>query len=101
MDAVLNGYRSELLEKDAHGNTYEAAGPIVWGERLNGETASRTSQARLPTGKGTWIMHMLRRRMGDEAFFKLLAELRRRYGVQARNHRRLSGSRAANCGRGA
>jgi Peptidase family M1 domain len=78
MDAVLNGYRSELLEKDTHGNTYESAGPIVWGERLNGETASRTWRA-ITYGKGTWIMHMLRRRMGDEAFFKLLAELRRRY----------------------
>jgi aminopeptidase N len=30
-------------------------------------------------GKGTWIMHMLRRRMGDAQFLKMLAELRRRY----------------------
>ncbi len=78
MDAVLNGYRSELLEKDSQGRTYESVGPIVWGERLNGETASRTWRA-ITYGKGTWIMHMLRRRMGDDAFFKLLAELRRRY----------------------
>jgi Peptidase family M1 domain len=78
MDAVLNGYRSELLEKDAHGNTYESAGPIVWGDRLSGQPTSRTWRS-ITYGKGTWIMHMLRRRMGDDAFFKLLAELRRRY----------------------
>ena len=78
MGAVLNGYRSELLEKDAQGKTYESAGPIVWGDRLNGQAASRTWRA-ITYGKGTWIMHMLRRRMGDDAFFKFLAELRRRY----------------------
>jgi aminopeptidase N len=78
MEAVLNGYRSELLDKDSQGKTYESAGPIVWGDRLNGQAASRTWRA-ITYGKGTWIMHMLRRRMGDDAFFKLLAELRRRY----------------------
>jgi len=78
METVLNGYRSELLEKDSQGKTYESAGPIVWGDRLNGQVASRTWRA-ITYGKGTWIMHMLRRRMGDDAFFKLLAELRRRY----------------------
>jgi len=78
MGAVLNGYRSELLEKDSQGKTYESAGPIVWGERLNSQPSTRTWRA-ITYGKGSWIMHMLRRRMGDEAFFKLLAELRRRY----------------------
>jgi len=78
MGVVLNGYRAELLDKDSQGKTYESAGPIVWGDRLNGQAASRTWRA-ITYGKGTWIMHMLRRRMGDDAFFKLLAELRRRY----------------------
>jgi Peptidase family M1 domain len=78
MEAVLNGYRSELLDKDSQGRTYESAGPIVWGDRLNVQPVSRTWRA-ITYGKGTWIMHMLRRRMGDDAFFKLLAELRRRY----------------------
>jgi hypothetical protein len=78
METVLSSYRSELLYKDAQGKTYESAGPIVWGERLNGQPASRRWRS-ITYGKGTWIMHMLRRRMGDEAFFKLLAELRRRY----------------------
>ncbi|MEO8050078.1 MAG: M1 family aminopeptidase [Acidobacteriota bacterium] len=78
MEAVLDGYRAELLAKDADGKTYESAGPIVWGDRLNSQPNNRKWRA-ITYGKGTWIMHMLRRRMGDEAFFKLLAEFRRRY----------------------
>jgi len=30
-------------------------------------------------GKGSWIMHMLRRRLGDDKFWAMLAELRKRY----------------------
>ena len=33
--------------------------------------------------KGAWILHMLRRRLGDERFLKMLAELRRRYEFRA------------------
>jgi aminopeptidase N len=78
MENVLDGYRAELLQKDTEGKTYESAGPIVWGDRLNGWPNSRAWRS-ITYGKGTWIMHMLRRRMGDDAFFKLLAEFRRRY----------------------
>jgi hypothetical protein len=78
MENVLDGYRGELLQKDTDGKTYESAGPIVWGDRLNGWPNSRAWRS-ITYGKGTWIMHMLRRRMGDDAFFKLLAEFRRRY----------------------
>lgn len=76
--SVLNSYRTELLSKDADGAVYEAAGPIIWGERLPGWPNSGSWRV-ISYGKGTWILHMLRRRMGDDAFFKLLAELRRRY----------------------
>jgi hypothetical protein len=78
MAGVLESYRTELLSKDADGMVYESAGPIVWGERLPGWPNSRAWRV-ISYGKGTWILHMLRRRLGDEAFFKLLAELRRRY----------------------
>jgi len=81
MEKVLNGYRDELLSKDETGAVYESAGPIVWGDRLS--PSSTTSAWRVITyDKGTWILHMLRRRMGDEAFLKLLAELRKRYEFQ-------------------
>ena len=78
METVLDGYRSELLSKNAEGVEYESAGPVVWGQRLEGWPNSGAWQA-ITYGKGTWILHMLRRRLGDDAFFKLLAELRRRY----------------------
>src|SRR5260370_41522 len=81
MDKVLNGYRDELLSKNTDGGVVESVGPIVWGDRLSASPVSSTSSVwRVITyGKGTWILHMLRRRMGDDAFFKMLAELRRRY----------------------
>jgi hypothetical protein len=78
MESVLDSYRAELLSKNAEGAVYESAGPIVWGERLEGWPNAGAWRV-ITYGKGTWILHMLRRRMGDEAFFKLLAELRRRY----------------------
>jgi hypothetical protein len=78
MASVLNSYRTELLSKDADGAVYESAGPIIWGERLPGWPNSGAWRV-ISYGKGTWILHMLRRRLGDDAFFKLLAELRRRY----------------------
>jgi aminopeptidase N len=50
----------------------------VQGRRLEGSNNPNASNAVI-YGKGTWIMHMLRRRLGDERFVKMLAELRRRY----------------------
>jgi Peptidase family M1 domain len=78
MASVLDSYRTELLSKDAEGAVYESAGPIIWGERLAGWPNNGAWRV-ISYGKGTWILHMLRRRLGDDAFFKLLAELRRRY----------------------
>ena len=78
MQKVLDGYREELLSKAPDGGIYEAAGPIVWGDRL-APSPNRMVWRVITYGKGTWILHMLRRRMGDEAFFKALAEFRRRF----------------------
>jgi hypothetical protein len=78
MESVLDSYRAELLSKNTEGVVYESAGPVVWGERLEGWPSSGAWRV-VTYGKGTWILHMLRRRMGDPAFLKLLAELRRRY----------------------
>src|SRR6185437_1352332 len=52
--------------------------PVVEGRRLESADAPSAADAVL-YGKGTWIIHMLRRRMGDTAFVKMLAEARRRY----------------------
>ena len=77
-ELLLDSYRSELLAKNQGGQTAEAAGPIVFGVRLeNSETpaAYRT----ITYGKGTWIIQMLRRRMGDERFLAMLSETMKRY----------------------
>jgi hypothetical protein len=77
-EVMLDSYRNLLLEKTQGGQTVESAGPIVFGPRLESSqmpTAYRT----ITYGKGTWIMQMLRRRMGDERFGALLAEVLKRY----------------------
>ena len=77
-DVMLNSYRNLLLEKTQGGQTVESLGPIVFGLRL--ENSQLPSAYRSITyGKGTWIMQMLRRRMGDERFGSMLAEVLRRY----------------------
>ena len=78
LETVLGTYRTSLLAKLETGQTVESAGPIVLGIRLD---SSQTPQAwrRITYEKGSWIIHMLRRRMGDERFFAMLAALRKRY----------------------
>jgi hypothetical protein len=78
LDAVLENYRADLLRKDPDGHTAESAGPIVLGARLE-SSHSPVSWNTITYGKGSWILHMLRVRMGDERFIAMLGELRRRY----------------------
>lgn len=78
MEKILNGYRDELLSKAEDGSPLESAGPIVWGNRLEASPHAKVWRV-ITYDKGTWILHMLRRRLGDEAFFKILAEFRRRF----------------------
>lgn len=74
---VLSQYRSNLLSRNEDGQTVESAGPISWGRRLN---SSKSRAWRTITyEKGSWIIHMLRRRLGDERFLEMLGELCRRY----------------------
>jgi aminopeptidase N len=77
-DEVLLEYRDHLLSKDEQDRTIESAGPIVWGQRL---LNSQTPQAwrTITYEKGSWILHMLRMRLGDAAFDKMLGELVQRY----------------------
>jgi hypothetical protein len=72
-DAVLATYRDDLVVGDVDGT-----GPIVQGRRL--ETSLKPDAWRAITyGKGTWIVHMLRARMGDVAFLKMMASLRKEF----------------------
>lgn len=77
VDSVLSVCRSRLLAKDGE-RTVESKGPIVWGFRLL-YSGSPDAWRAITYDKGSWIVHMLRRRMGDERFLAMLAQLRKRY----------------------
>src|SRR5580692_6000772 len=78
IDGMLDQYRRQLLAKAPNGETAESEGPVVQGRRLENSNNPNAWVA-VAYGKGSWIIHMLRRRMGDAPFMKMLAELRRRY----------------------
>jgi hypothetical protein len=78
VDDVLAEYRADLLAKGEGGRTIDSAGPIVWGERLVSSHMPNAWRA-ITYEKGSWIMHMLRRRIGDEQFLAMLGDLRSRY----------------------
>jgi hypothetical protein len=78
VDAILDSYRDSLLEKNQAGETVDAAGPIVLGSRLENSLEPRAWQT-ITYGKGSWILQMLRRRLGDAPFLAMLAELARTY----------------------
>jgi hypothetical protein len=78
LDTALNSYRRQLFAKGIDGSETEAEGPVVQGGRLQNSNNPAATNA-VVYGKGTWIIHMLRRRLGDEQFLKMLAALRGRY----------------------
>ncbi|MGD0046412.1 MAG: M1 family aminopeptidase [Bryobacteraceae bacterium] len=81
VDMLLDRYRTELLAKGESGQQVESAGPITMGTRL--ESSQDPGAWRSVTyGKGTWIIHMLRRYLGDQRFFAMLAEVLKRYDHQ-------------------
>jgi len=77
-ESVLDDYRNHLLTAAGQGHSLESAGPIIWGRRLLSSAVPEAWRA-ITYEKGAWIMHMLRRRLGDQRFLKMLAEMRRRF----------------------
>ncbi len=67
---LLETYQSDLLRARQDGSRYEAAGAVVLGSRLLESYDFRTWQV-IVYEKGTWIIHMLRRRLGDVKFLEL------------------------------
>ena len=78
VDALLETYKSHLLFKPEDGKTLESAGPIIWGFRLQSSLAPNAWRP-VTYEKGTWIIHMLRRRLGDQQFMALLRQVATRY----------------------
>jgi hypothetical protein len=78
LEIALEQYRKALFLKGPDGEIAESEGPVVQGCRLESSNNPSAANA-VMYGKGSWILHMLRRRMGDASFFKALAEARRRF----------------------
>src|SRR5205807_4943168 len=79
VDQLLESYKAHLLAKVPGGDsTLESVGPIAWGTRLFSSQAPDAWRV-ITYEKGSWILHMLRGRLGDDAFLKMLAEMANRY----------------------
>ncbi len=73
VQAVLDGYREDLTSQ-RNGKQIEAAGPVDFGVRLR-DTADARTWYIITYYKGTWVLHMLRQRMGDEGFANMQMRL--------------------------
>jgi hypothetical protein len=78
LDSVLAEYSRRLRATAVEDRTVESMGPIAWGLRLVTSEAPDAWET-ITYEKGSWIMHMLRRRLGDERFLAMLGELAKRY----------------------
>jgi hypothetical protein len=78
VDEVLGEYRKRLLSEAAEGRIVDSIGPIIWGSRLSSSLAPDAWRV-ITYEKGAWVMHMLRRRLGDHRFLAMLVELLKRY----------------------
>lgn len=78
---ILTDYRDRLLTKDSQGQEAMSAGPVVLGLRLqNSQNAG--AWRTVIYDKGSWILHMMRRRLGDELFWEMLSQTARRFRQQ-------------------
>ncbi len=77
LTAMMGQFRDDL-QRTVDGKAVESLGPVDFGLRLldaQGEMAWHT----IVYEKGTWILHMLRERMGDEGFHRMQLEMLRQY----------------------
>lgn len=73
VETVLESYKQRLLTTGEGGKAHENSGPVVFGMRL--QYSNPEAWRTITYDKGTWILHMLRGRMGDAAFVKMLGQL--------------------------
>jgi aminopeptidase N len=71
--SVLNRYRTDLLTDHA-GKAVDSYGPLEFGVRLM-DSADRAVWHTITYEKGTWVIQMLRQRLGQENFLKLEVRL--------------------------
>ncbi len=77
IEPVLEEYKRRLIAEDKEGKSAEAAGPLVFGMRLR--HSDPVAWHAVTYGKSTWVIHMLRNRLGDAAFLKMLGQLAREF----------------------
>ena len=72
-NTILAQYRNELLAGPA-GQELETTGPLDWGSRL---LSSKNPEAwhSIVYGKGAWVLHMLRQRLGERGFAEFQQQL--------------------------
>jgi hypothetical protein len=71
VDQLLQEFRDRLLLRGEDGKPIEQTGPLNWGTRLQ-MTKNSLAWQRITYDKGTWVIHMLRQRMGKEKFLQML-----------------------------
>ncbi len=83
---TLDEYTAEirLPAGDGKPGTVEGTGPITWGMRMRTDAYLDPWRV-IVYNKGSWILHMLRRRMGDTNFLAMLGAIRKRYAYQPFN----------------
>ncbi|MBV9295276.1 MAG: hypothetical protein JO145_06845 [Acidobacteriaceae bacterium] len=77
VNAALEGYRDDLIHEE-NGKTVESAGPVDFGQRLV-DTAGTPAWHAIIYEKGTWVLHMLHQRLGDENFRKMEERMLQEY----------------------
>jgi len=78
LEEVMGDFQRDLLKAGDDGLSVESAGPVTWGYRLEAAKSADAFRA-ITYEKGAWVLHMLRKRLGNDRFLKVLAELRRQY----------------------
>ena len=75
-DFILDRFRQDLL-RAVDGQPLESTGPVDFGTRLLAK--NEQTWHTIVYEKGSWILHMLRERMGDAAFRQMQVALLTRY----------------------
>ncbi len=73
VDSILDGYRADLLQ-DHGGQPTDSYGPLEFGIRLI-DSKSASVWHTITYEKGSWVLHMLHQRLGDDGFLKLQLRL--------------------------
>lgn len=87
LETTLDEYKAEMRMISGTGKSaipVESTGPITWGMRMRTD-APLDPWRIIVYNKGSWILHMLRRRMGDTNFLAMLGAIRKRYAYQPFN----------------